>query len=305
MGCLARVLLRPGKPVGEDFVLPRGLSHGEGYVHHVVSALRPWCTVPGPVKRDECPAMIRRWKKAVAVEEQRVRRPVSREIRRGRLLLCARSDRLAAITAVLGCEHQLHLGRIEVAFRPAEIRALLDPQQLFSGKVLALSRGVELGPVLRELVPSMLGGIDLACCVHRDADSVPDASRVSLLRREMLPGLVRVVAPDAPAGLQLGAWIVSRRERDPILELAGIRRGAKVHIHAPARVHREGMHGVVAGERQAVDDHLRRRGRRQSFRAPPRIAGSCHSTRRTARPGTARSRCRHGRRSRRCPRTGQ
>ena len=74
----------------------------------------------------------------------------------GSLLLGAHPNRLAAVAAIFGGEHQLLLDIVEIAFRPAEIVALLDLQKLLGRQVRALILVVELRPVLVELVAALL-----------------------------------------------------------------------------------------------------------------------------------------------------
>ena len=54
---------------------------------------------------------------------------------------CAQTpDRLAAVAAIFGRQHQLLLVTVEIAFRPAIVGALLESHQFFGGQVRALFR---------------------------------------------------------------------------------------------------------------------------------------------------------------------
>src|SRR2546430_13578497 len=139
----------------------------------------------------------------------------------------------------------------------------LDAEQLLRRKVRPLLRLVQARPVLGELVAPVLCGIDAAATpIDGDAHCVPDARRVPLGRREGLPGAVGVVAPDAAARLELRARLMAGGTGDAVLELARIRRGPKIHVQPAAGVDREGVHRMVAAERQALPDGIGGAGRR-------------------------------------------
>ena len=144
-----------------------------------------------------------RWGTAFRVERHVIRGPVCRERGNRRMLGCARAHVLAAIAAILGSEHEFLLDVVEVAFRPAEVRAALDAHQLFRWKVRALGCRVELRPVLAKLIATMLSGEHAAPGrVDGNATAVANAGREPLLGREHLIGAIRVVAPDARARLE-------------------------------------------------------------------------------------------------------
>ena len=67
---------------------------------------------------------------------------------------------------------------------------------------------LEVRPVLRQLVPPVLGGVEvLILWVDGDAIGVADAGGIALRRREGLPRPVGVVAPDVAARLKLLAGL--------------------------------------------------------------------------------------------------
>src|SRR6185295_20001299 len=66
--------------------------------------------------------------------------------------------------------------------------------------------------------------------------------------------LARVVAPDAAAGLELLAGVGSGRLEGAILLLTGIGGGGDVDVHRAVGVDDEGMHRMVAGQRQTRND---------------------------------------------------
>src|SRR5262249_43301098 len=65
-----------------------------------------------------------------------------------------------------------------------------------------------------------------------------------------------VVAPDSASRLKLAAGIVARRMRHAVLDFASVGRRCKIDKKVSSGVDCERMHGVVAGERKAGDDHL-------------------------------------------------
>src|SRR5471032_2915285 len=77
----------------------------------------------------------------------------------------------------------------------------------------------------------------------------------------MLPGLVGIVPPDAAAAPQLRAELIARDVRNAVLRLAGVRCRAEINEKIARGIDDEGMHRMIAGERQAGDDDLRRADR--------------------------------------------
>ena len=189
-----------------------------------------------------------------------------------RLLLGADADRLAAIPAVFRGQHELMLETVVIAFRPAEIGTLPLNDQ-FLGRLLgALFYRVQLWPVLPELVAAVHRRENPAGGIKRDALAVAQTRHEAFRRREMLVQPVGVITPGAASGLQLGARIFARHVRHAVLALAGIGRGTEVDIEIARRVDREGMHRMIAGQRQSRDDGLRRPGRRDRRPAGKRVA---------------------------------
>ena len=122
-------------------------------------------------------------------------------------LLCTWPDRLAAVSTIFRSQHQLLLEPVEIALRPAIVGALLHAQQLFSGEIGALLRPVQFRPIFGQLIAAMLSYIKSAIGVECEALAIADPSSEALGRREVLPGLVRIVAPGAGARLELRAGI--------------------------------------------------------------------------------------------------
>ena len=75
--------------------------------------------------------------------------------------------------------------------------------QLLRRQVGALLRPVKVRPVFRQLIPAVLGRIDPARGVERDAFAVAQAGGEALSGREHLARAVGVIAPDSSAGLEL------------------------------------------------------------------------------------------------------
>src|SRR5580692_4354749 len=197
------------------------------------------------------------------VERKIVRGPVCRKKRDRSSLPRARPDRLAAVTAIFRSQHELLLDPVEIAIRPAVVRALLQSQQLFGGEIGALLRPVEFRPILRQLIPAMLGYINSTGGVECEALAIADPGGEALGRRKVLPGPVRVVAPGAGARFELRAGRDPRRVERPVLDLAGIGGGAKIDKEIALPVDRKRMHRVIAGEGQPRNNDLGRRGWRK------------------------------------------
>src|SRR3954447_3379048 len=103
-----------------------------------------------------------------------------------------------------------------------------------------------------KLIASVLGHeYPIAGKVNTKAFGVADPGGVTISGRELLVDLLGVVSPDAAAGLKFSARLGARRLEGSILELAGIGCGAHVHIHKSIAAYEEGMHGMVAAERQS------------------------------------------------------
>src|SRR5579875_4186700 len=153
------------------------------------------------------------------VEREVIRRPMRRECRHGPEHAGAPPD-LLAIAAVLRREHELLLHAVVVAVRPAVVAALDHTQQLLGREVCALLRREAPRPVLAQLIAPVLGRIDAAAGgVDCDAIRIADARGIALRRRELLAGLLRAVAPDPRARLELRAGIDPRRAQHAVLSL--------------------------------------------------------------------------------------
>src|ERR1700720_3431301 len=197
------------------------------------------------------------------VERKSVWGPVCREKRYRASLPRAWPNSLAAVTAIFRSQHKLLLDPVEIALRPAVVGALLQSQQLFGGEIGALLRPVEFRPILRQLIPAMLGYINSTGGVECEALAIADPSGEALGRREVLPGPVRVVAPSAGARYELRTGRDPRRVERPVQDLAGIGGGAEIDKEIALPVDRKRVHRVIAGEGQPRNNDLGRRGWRK------------------------------------------
>src|SRR5882757_57706 len=259
-GCAARLLVLAGESVGEHDIGSGCLAVGQRLEDDVVSALRQGRAVPRAVKGDEGAAAIAGRKLGAEIDRERVGRPMAGKSRDGALALSAEADGLAAVSAIFRREHELLLILIVVAFRPTVVGARRELDELLRRQVRALLGGVEARPVLVELVSAVLRGKQAAGRVEGEAFAVAQARGVTFSRREDLAGLVGVVTPDPAARLLLDAGIDAARGGDAIFRLAGVGRRAEVDEQVALAVDDEGMHRVIAGERQAGHDDGRRRG---------------------------------------------
>ncbi len=182
---------------GEDDVGSGRFALGHWLEDDVIAALRQRRAVPRPVESDERAVAIGLGKLGAVIDQQVVRRPMAGECRNRSKLLGADSNRLAAVSAILGRQHQLFLILVVIAFGPAVIAAFAKLHNLFGRQVDALLHGIELGPVLRELVAPVLGRKQMARGVERKSFAIADTSGKALGGRERLACLVGVVAPDA------------------------------------------------------------------------------------------------------------
>src|SRR5260370_36357775 len=83
------------------------------------------------------------------------------------------------------------------------------------------------------------------------------AGREALGRRECLIRLIRVIAPDTAARLEIRTRVDARRFRRAILRLAGIGCGCDVDVQGTAGIDRERMHRMAGGKRQYRHDSHR------------------------------------------------
>src|SRR6202041_2856002 len=118
--------------------------------------------------------------------------------------------RLAPLAAVLGCKDQFALNGIEVALRPTVVAILLQQQQLFGWLRSLLLGFVPLRPICMQLVASVLSDEDVVGGIDHQSFRIADASGEALGRRECLVALIRVVAPDTAARIELCARIGAR-----------------------------------------------------------------------------------------------
>ncbi|BDV35280.1 hypothetical protein SS37A_28090 [Methylocystis iwaonis] len=134
------------------------------------------------------------------------------------MLIRADAHLLAAVAAIFGREHELLLKAVIIAFGPAVIGALTQLEKLFGGKIGALLRRVELGPVFRELIASVLGRVDAIPC-NSKALGVADARREALSGRKFLVALLGVSSSlqgerPGDSGMRFSAWQESVAEAE-------------------------------------------------------------------------------------------
>src|SRR5271156_5147760 len=109
---------RAGEAVGENHIMSRRFAVRERLEHHVVSGLRQGCTVPRSMKCNENTAAIGSGELRPGVERHVVGRPMGRECSERGALFRAWPNCLSAVTAILGSQHELLLGEVEITFRP-------------------------------------------------------------------------------------------------------------------------------------------------------------------------------------------
>src|SRR6516162_5002323 len=97
---------------------------------------------------NESTALIGLWELRGFVDLQIVRRPVSGKRRDRRFVLIAVADFLTSVAAIFRGEHELLLC------------AVVEDHDFLRRKLPALLRGVELRPVLMQLVAAVLGDIE-------------------------------------------------------------------------------------------------------------------------------------------------
>src|SRR5476649_1349167 len=114
-----------------------------------------------------------------------------------RQLLGANPGFLAAVAAIFRRQHQPLLSLVVIAFGPTVIATLAKLHHLFGRQIGALLDGVELRPVLRQLIAPMLGRKKMSGGIEREALAIAETGGVTLGGRENLPRLISVIAPDA------------------------------------------------------------------------------------------------------------
>src|SRR4029079_14963814 len=87
--------------------------------------------------------------------------------------------------------------------------------------------------------------------------AITQSRSVALRPREMLIFFVGVIKPGAGASLELGAWHMTRRTGHAVLDLARIGRRPEIDEEMAFVIDDEGMHRMIAGERQAGNNDLR------------------------------------------------
>src|ERR1700757_192231 len=123
---LARLLDRSSETVREHDKGPGSLAVGQWLEHDIVAPLRFRRTVPGSMECNEGAVFIGRWELVTLIDQHVVGRPMGREGRYRPLLLRADAHGLSAIATIFRGEDELFLDVIVIAFRPAEIAALLQ-----------------------------------------------------------------------------------------------------------------------------------------------------------------------------------
>ena len=210
---LARRLHRPGEPVRKYLATAGRVIARQGLKHHVVAALRVGRSIPRAVEGDEHAVAI------VAREIAACRRAPCRSApnapetpRSGAILVGARLRRSCRRRRrIPGASTSLRWNAVVVALRPAVIAALFQVQQLFGRQRGLLLGLVQFRPIRVQLVASVLRDEDVVVR-HRSPkpSRIAYPGREALGRRERLVGLVRVIAPDAAARLELRARIDAR-----------------------------------------------------------------------------------------------
>ena len=254
------------KSVGEYFTIPRGMIARQGLEHDVVATLAVGCSIPRSVKGDEHAVAVVGRELLFVVEHHRVRCPMRRECRDRRALGRARSHLLAAVAAVFGSKNQFALYGVVVALRPPVVAALVQEQQLLGRLRSFLLGPVKIRPIRMQLIAPVLRDEDVSLSIDREALGIAYAGGKARGRRECLAGFVRVVAPNAPARLQLRAGVDARRFRRAVLSLAGVGRRGDIDVQGTVGSDRERMHGMIAAQRQSRHD--RHRGTLRDDRVP-------------------------------------
>ena len=204
------------------------------------------------MKGDERAVLVLRGECTARVEQQRHRCPVPRECgHRGLLAVAARG--LLAVAAIFRRVDELLFIHGVVAVRPPEIILRIHLDEFFGGILrLVLRRGEQLGPVVVQLVPAMLGGVELSVRAVGEPHPIADAGGESGRRREVLARLACIEAEEASARRQLGAGILARGFVRAVLHLAAVRRRAHVHDEHAVRADDE-VARTMARKRDAVD----------------------------------------------------
>ena len=218
------------------------------------------------MKGDERTATIARREFGPEIDRQIVGGPMARECRHGCAAFGTEAHGLAAVAAVFGRKHELVLMLVEIAFRPAVVGAGRKFDQLLRRQFGTLLGRVEGRPVLEQLVAPVLCSKQAAGRIEGEAFAVADAARIALGGREDLSRLVGIVAPGAAAGFLLHARLGAAHARNTVLRLAGVGDRAEIDEELALRVDHEGMHRMIARERQAGQHDGRGAARRELAR---------------------------------------
>src|SRR2546422_9923585 len=193
----------------------------EGPERDAVTRLGERRAVPRAMERDERAAPIVLGELAARVERQAIGRPVSRE-RQQRLLLVLAAAHLLAVAAVLRREHQVAELRVVIAVGPAEVGTLGELEELLRRLLGALLDGEQLGPVLAQLIPAVLRGVQLTRRRERESDGVADTRGESRPAQPRLVVFGRVESPHAGPVGEFGAGGLAGRLVRPVGDLTGI-----------------------------------------------------------------------------------
>src|SRR5215831_426127 len=174
------------------------------------------------MESDERTANIGLWKLRAFIELEIIRRPMRRKRDQWRLGLIANTNLLATVAAILRCQHQFVLRRIEIAIRPAVPGTVFDGHYFLSRKLDALFHCVEFGPIFVQLVATVLGDKQTARCIEIESFAISDATDITLLCRKNLASFVSVVFPNTSSGFKLGAGLIPERMGHPVLHLTCI-----------------------------------------------------------------------------------
>src|SRR6185369_14862504 len=246
--------------VRENLAASRYVIAIEWLKNYVVPTLGVRCPIPRSVKRDENTVPVPRGKFAFVVTGHRVWCPMSRKSCDRRELAGANADSFAAIASIFRCEHQLVLERIVIALGPTIIAAGLQQHHLFRRQRRFFILLEEVWPIGVQLISPVLSYKDASDGVDRKAFPIAYSGCVSFRRREQLVHFVCIEAPYSTARLQFPTWLVPRNLRLPILCLAGVCCAGHIHIEIPIVTNDEGMHRVIAAQRQLRNNRLRSTG---------------------------------------------
>src|SRR5271154_5172448 len=166
--------------IRKDLALPCRVIAGERLKDHVVSALRIRRPIPGTMECNKDAISVALGKLLFVVMHHSVRPPVSRKRSDWSDFVRAYTKLLAAVTTIFRRQNQLLHERIEVAFGPTVVAALLQKLNLFGWECGFLIRLVKGWPVGVQLVAAMLRAEHASGRINCEALAVADSCRVSL-----------------------------------------------------------------------------------------------------------------------------